>query len=77
MRRRSCCRLRRGHVRRQPCFKLQTDATHHVRVRSPVRLRAGELMTESELRRAEPVHGLKHERKSPRIRDDDGNLIEK
>ena len=35
----------------------------------------GKLMTESERRRAEPPHDLKQERKNPKLRDDDGNLI--
>ena len=37
----------------------------------------GKLMTESERRRAEPPHDLKQERKNPKLRDDDGNLIDR
>ena len=45
------------------------------RVMPPERPR--EMMTESERRRAEPVHDIKQERKNPKIRDEEGNLIER
>ena len=34
------------------------------------------MMTESERRRAEPVHDLKQKRKARKIRDDEGDLVE-
>ena len=37
---------------------------------------SGEMMTESERRRAEPVHDLKQKRKARKIRDDEGDLVE-
>ena len=45
------------------------------RVMPPERPR--DMMTESERRRAEPVHNLERERKNPKIRDEEGNLIER
>lgn len=45
------------------------------RVMPPERPR--EMMTESERRRAEPVRDIKQKRKIPKIRDEEGNLIER
>jgi len=39
--------------------------------------RPDNLMTEAEKRRQAPVHDLKHKRGSPKIRDDEGELINK
>merc|ERR1740138_269080 len=37
--------------------------------------RPASMMTESERRRAEPVHSLKHKRKAKKLRDDEGDLV--
>ena len=39
--------------------------------------RPASMMTESERRRAEPVHSLKHKRKAKKLRDDEGDLVGK
>ena len=39
--------------------------------------RPAAMMTESERRRAEPVHDLKHKRKAKKLRDDEGDLVGK
>lgn len=44
------------------------------RVMPPERPR--EMMTESERRRTEPVHDIKKKRKIPKIRDEEGNVID-
>jgi len=33
------------------------------------------MMTESERRRSEPVHDLKHKRRSRKLRDEEGDLV--
>ena len=37
--------------------------------------RPASMMTESERRRSEPVHDLKHKRRSRKLRDEEGDLI--
>ena len=37
--------------------------------------RPASMMTESERRRSEPVHSLKHKRRSRKLRDEEGDLV--